>query len=90
MDDLVLSTRCHGPAPALAAQASSIGKLRSDSRQVTPGDLFVAVPGVAVDGHRYAAAALARGAAALVLEREVEGCEGCPRCSSPIRREALA
>jgi len=67
-----------------------IGQLRSDSRQVTPGDLFIAVPGVAVDGHRYAPAAVAQGAAALVLEREVEGCEGTPTLLVPDSREALA
>jgi UDP-N-acetylmuramoyl-L-alanyl-D-glutamate--2,6-diaminopimelate ligase len=68
----------------------AIGQLRSDSRLVTPGDLFIAVPGVAVDGHRYAAAAVARGAAALVLERAVEGCEGVPTLLVPDSREALA
>ena len=30
-----------------------ITHITSDSRQVTPGALFVAYPGVAVDGHRF-------------------------------------
>jgi len=42
----------------------------ADSRAVTPGALFVAVPGYASDGHRYLADALRRGAAALLLQRD--------------------
>lgn len=38
----------------------------ADSRQVRPGDLFVAIRGVQVDGHRFIPAAVARGAAAVV------------------------
>lgn len=44
----------------------------ADSRQVGPGDLFVAIPGVSVDGHRYIPDALARGAVAVVGERAPE------------------
>ncbi|OLN33436.1 UDP-N-acetylmuramoyl-L-alanyl-D-glutamate--2,6-diaminopimelate ligase [Desulfosporosinus metallidurans] len=40
-----------------------------DSRQVQPGDLYVCVPGFQVDGHDFAAAAIASGAVALVVER---------------------
>jgi UDP-N-acetylmuramoyl-L-alanyl-D-glutamate--2,6-diaminopimelate ligase len=40
-----------------------------DSRQVTAGTLFVAVPGLHVDGHDYVEAAAARGAAAAIVER---------------------
>lgn len=45
-----------------------ISHITSDSRQVTPGALFVAYRGVGVDGHRYIADALRRGAAAVVSE----------------------
>jgi UDP-N-acetylmuramoyl-tripeptide--D-alanyl-D-alanine ligase len=38
-----------------------------DSRAVQPGDLFVALPGERRDGHDFAAEALKRGAAALLL-----------------------
>jgi UDP-N-acetylmuramoyl-tripeptide--D-alanyl-D-alanine ligase len=41
-----------------------------DSRLVTPGALFVALPGTAHDGHDFVADALARGAAAVVVTRE--------------------
>jgi len=88
LDDLA---RALPSAQRLHWRASvDIAQIRADSRQVTPGDLFVAVPGVAVDGHRYAVAAVERGAAALVLEHEVEGCEGIATLLVPDSREALA
>jgi UDP-N-acetylmuramoyl-L-alanyl-D-glutamate--2,6-diaminopimelate ligase len=40
-----------------------------DSRHVEPGDLFVAVQGLHVDGHHYLADALNRGAVAVAIER---------------------
>ena len=39
-----------------------------DSRDVAPGELFFALRGAAVDGHRYIRAAVEAGAAAVVLE----------------------
>eukprot|EP00793_Prasinoderma_coloniale_P002766 PRCOL_00002248-RA len=44
----------------------------SDSRAARPGELFVCVRGLQVDGHRYARAALDGGAVALVVEEGVE------------------
>lgn len=46
-----------------------------DSRRVEPGDFFVALPGERTDGHDHAAAAAARGAAGLLLERPAAGLE---------------
>jgi UDP-N-acetylmuramoyl-L-alanyl-D-glutamate--2,6-diaminopimelate ligase len=46
------------------------GRLRTDSRQVQPGDAFIAWPGHAVDGRRYVTAALAAGAAACLVEAD--------------------
>lgn len=43
-----------------------------DSRRVSPGDLFVALPGERVDGHDYAAAAVADGAAAVLAARPLD------------------
>jgi len=42
-----------------------------DSRAVTPGSLFVCLRGSAVDGHRYAEAAVTAGALAIVAEEPV-------------------
>ena len=43
--------------------------ITSDSRQVAPGMIFVAVPGVNVDGHRFIPPAVAAGAMAVLGER---------------------
>lgn len=43
-----------------------------DSRKVRAGCLFVCIPGAKTDGHKYAADAVKAGAAALLVEREVE------------------
>ena len=45
--------------------------LAYDNRLVQPGSLFFCVPGYARDGHDYAPDAVASGAAALVVEREL-------------------
>ncbi|MEP0774370.1 MAG: UDP-N-acetylmuramoyl-tripeptide--D-alanyl-D-alanine ligase [Acidobacteriota bacterium] len=42
-----------------------------DSREVRPGNLFVALPGAHVDGHDFVADAEARGAAAVLVSRSV-------------------
>jgi len=49
-----------------------------DSRRVRPGQLFVALKGEKFDGHDYAAEAVAAGAAAVVVEREVDVGPGVP------------
>jgi UDP-N-acetylmuramoyl-L-alanyl-D-glutamate--2,6-diaminopimelate ligase len=41
-----------------------------DSRRVMPGHMFVAMRGERTDGHRFVEAAIERGAAAIVLERD--------------------
>jgi len=49
------------------------GPVVIDSRQVTPGALFAALPGERADGHDFAAAAAAAGAAAVLASRPVLG-----------------
>ena len=49
------------------------GPVVVDSRQVTPGALFAALPGEHVDGHDYAAAAAGQGAAAVLAARPLPG-----------------
>lgn len=61
--------------PFRQARADSdpdITLITDDSRQVKPGALFVAYPGVSVDGHRFIGEAIARGAVAIVGEIEID------------------
>lgn len=44
-----------------------------DSRDVREGDLFFALKGETTDGHRFVEAAFAKGAAAVVVDRPVDG-----------------
>lgn len=46
------------------------GQLRTDSRQVQPGDAFIAWPGASTDGRAHVPDALARGAVACLVEQQ--------------------
>ncbi|MBN8234350.1 UDP-N-acetylmuramoyl-L-alanyl-D-glutamate--2,6-diaminopimelate ligase [Halobacillus kuroshimensis] len=46
----------------------SITGLSMDSRATSPGDMFICMRGVNMDGHRFAADAVKRGAAAVIAE----------------------
>jgi UDP-N-acetylmuramoyl-L-alanyl-D-glutamate--2,6-diaminopimelate ligase len=59
-------------ASAEDERAREISGLSYDNRLVQPGSLFFCVPGYARDGHDFAPDAVARGAAALVVERELD------------------
>ncbi|HWE62275.1 MAG TPA: UDP-N-acetylmuramoyl-L-alanyl-D-glutamate--2,6-diaminopimelate ligase, partial [Chloroflexota bacterium] len=61
-----------------------------DSRRVEPGDLFVAVPGTATDGHAHVGAAVAAGAVAVVVERAEVCVPDAPCLVVPSSRAALA
>ncbi|MGN6444184.1 UDP-N-acetylmuramoyl-tripeptide--D-alanyl-D-alanine ligase [Amnibacterium sp.] len=58
--------------PAAAADTVVSGAVETDSRQIEPGGVFVARVGESMDGHDFAAAALERGAALLVVERALD------------------
>ncbi|HKP44293.1 Mur ligase domain-containing protein, partial [Mycobacterium sp.] len=49
--------------PEQAAATRVTGTVEFDSRAVTPGGLFLALPGARSDGHDFAAAAVGSGAA---------------------------
>jgi UDP-N-acetylmuramoyl-L-alanyl-D-glutamate--2,6-diaminopimelate ligase len=55
-----------------ASDGLTAAGLAYDSRSVSPGGLFVAVPGDHVDGHDYVADAASRGAAAAIVEHVVD------------------
>jgi len=58
---------------AVAAPDVDVTGIADDSRDVAPGDAFVAVAGERSDGHDFAAAAVARGARVVLAERRLEG-----------------
>ncbi len=81
------------PDDADRAVLPAIGSVQHDSRLVERGDLFVCVPGLRVDGHDFAAAAVAAGAAALVAEPgrgEALRALGVPVVEVPSARRALS
>ena len=68
--DVELRPSLSAPLPSPAElDAIEIAEIRDDSRQVQPGDLFVAVPGQTVDGHHFIADAAQRGAQAVIVEK---------------------
>src|SRR3989442_5027020 len=82
---------------ALGVEASGeredveVGGIGADSRQVRPGDVFFALPGVHTDGRRHIAEALGRGARAVITTGEVDA-GGAPvvRVDAPERLLARA
>ena len=76
----------------LSEMTVPISGITDDSRQVRSGFLFVAVPGVNVDGHRFIESAVRAGASAVVGER-IRGNiilpESTPYIRVSVSREAL-
>jgi len=64
--------------------------LAYDSRQVTPGDVFVALKGLKVAGADFAADAIRRGAVAVVADRPAETPTSVPWVVVPDARAAMA
>jgi UDP-N-acetylmuramoyl-L-alanyl-D-glutamate--2,6-diaminopimelate ligase len=62
--------------------------LAYDARAVTPGALFFCIPGKTADGHDFAADAVRRGAAALVVERRLADLD-VPQLIVPSVRAAM-
>ncbi len=76
-------------APGLVGRRgqAAITGLAHDSREVNSGDLFFCVPGAIHDGHQFAADAIDRGAAGLVVERPLG--LGCPEVETASVRQAM-
>src|SRR5512147_1084829 len=67
-----------------------VAGLAYDSRRVTPGMVFIALSGQNVDGHDFIAAALERGASAVICERNGIMFPRATKIKVPDAREALA
>jgi UDP-N-acetylmuramoyl-L-alanyl-D-glutamate--2,6-diaminopimelate ligase len=65
----------------IRSNAPAHAHLRIDSREIRPGDVFLALPGRRDDGRRHVADAVARGAAAVLTERA--GAPAAP-CAVPV------
>ncbi|MFC1699140.1 UDP-N-acetylmuramoyl-L-alanyl-D-glutamate--2,6-diaminopimelate ligase [Candidatus Omnitrophota bacterium] len=61
-----------------------------NSQQVQPGYLFVAIKGACVDGHRFLDQAVARGAAAVILENDLPLKNNVMKIVVPDSKAALA
>jgi UDP-N-acetylmuramoyl-L-alanyl-D-glutamate--2,6-diaminopimelate ligase len=60
------------PTAVLGRAPAEIADLAYDARSVSPGALYFCVPGAKADGHDFAPDALANGAVALVVQRELD------------------
>ncbi|MFL5935168.1 MAG: UDP-N-acetylmuramoyl-L-alanyl-D-glutamate--2,6-diaminopimelate ligase [Gaiellaceae bacterium] len=76
------------PSDVLGRAPVEIADLAYDARAAGPGSLFFCVPGTRADGHEFAAAAVASGAVALVVERPLE--LDVPQLLVPSARAAMA
>lgn len=56
----------------VAGERVAAGAVDTDSRQIAPGDIFVAKPGAVTDGHHFVAQAVAAGAVLAIVEHPVE------------------
>lgn len=68
----MLLSQLLSPLGIRPSQDPDISRIVYDSRQAGPGCLFVCIKGSASDGHRFAAAAVQAGAAAVVAQEPVE------------------
>ncbi|MBD2842501.1 UDP-N-acetylmuramoyl-tripeptide--D-alanyl-D-alanine ligase [Erythrobacter rubeus] len=55
-----------------ASHAFRASGVEMDSRDVRPGDIFVALKGEAMDGHKFVDAAFAKGAVAAIVDRPID------------------
>jgi len=69
---MLLSCLAKATPHTLIGEDVEVKELRYNSRKVEKGDVFCCVVGTFADGHKYAAQAVEAGAAALVVERQLD------------------
>ena len=67
-----------------------ISDVTYDSRKVKPGSLFVCIDGTVNDGHKYIQNAINSGAAAILVQKDVENMQGATFLKTENTRYALA
>ena len=88
LGDLVTAASFAGQVKVIGDTDVEIANLAYDSRKAGPGTLFFCVVGEKRDGHEFAAQVVEAGAAALVVERELE--VAVPQVVVPSARAAMA
>ena len=83
-----LAAACGDVLVGIPPEDPAIDGLAYDSRGVRDGYLFYCVPGTLLDGHEFAAAAVASGAVALCVERPTDA--GVPEVVVADARKAMA
>lgn len=72
MNNLSLSFAARVMNAAFHGQDVHFSGINSDTRKLSPGELFVALPGTRVDGHEYIHQAEMQGAAGALISRPIE------------------
>ena len=73
MSPLWTSAEIEAAVGGQATASFEVTGVTFDSREVQPGDLFIAMPGTVYDGHRFVAGAFAAGAAGAIVSQVVDG-----------------
>jgi UDP-N-acetylmuramoyl-tripeptide--D-alanyl-D-alanine ligase len=72
-------------SPVAMPDVLNVADVTFDSRAAGPGVLFFALPGETTDGHAFVVEALARGAAAAVVSRDVPGADRIVRVADTMQ-----
>jgi len=72
LSEIVAALRAAGQLVRAPSSLPEITGITADTRHLAPGTLFCAVRGSAEDGHRFVVDAARKGAAAAIVERDVE------------------
>lgn len=60
------------PISVSGTEPETLGELRQDSREIEPGDIFIAVKGTKSDGHNFIDEAIESGASIIISEKELD------------------
>ena len=76
-------------AGGVASEDFQASGVEMDSRDVKPGDLFIALKGEAMDGHRFLPMAFEKGAVAAITDRPVDYPHVLVDDSTPLARHLV-